>query len=130
MTKDSKMLSLGREDLLKKDVLKIEKVQLTKTEHTFVRQMTGRERDTFEQSLIKKQKGPKGVVEYNQNLTDFRAKLAVNTLCNAEGDLLLTPKDVETLSTHMSAYKLELIVNKAQALNNISAEDKDGLVKN
>ena len=124
------MKVLDRKTLLTKDVLEIKKVTLGKDLVVFVRQMTGRERDTFEQSLLKKVKKPNGVVTYEQSLTDFRAKLAVNTLCDEEGKPLLEPGDYQELSMNMSAYKLEQIVNAAQSINAISEEDKIALAKN
>jgi len=123
-------MSLDRKGLLKKDKLKIEKVELEIDELVHIRQMTGRERDRFEQSLVKIVKGKKGVTETQQSLEDFRAKLVVCCACDEEGKLLLLPNDVEALSTSMSAYKLEKLVNVAQRLNNISAEDAEELVKN
>jgi hypothetical protein len=122
---------LDRKALLAKEDLKVEKVDLGKDEFVYVRQMTGHERDTFEQSLIKEQKDSKGnVVSYDRALGDFRAKLAVCTVCDEKGKLLLDPKDYDLLSKNMSAYRLERIINKAQSLNNITEEDKEGLVKN
>jgi len=121
---------LNREQLLTKEELKIEKVDLGKDEFVFVRQMTGRERDRFEQSLVVSEERLDGTVTYTRALDDFRAKLAVQTICDEKGKLLLQPKDVSQLSMSMSAAKLELIVNKAQALNRITSEDKEALVKN
>lgn len=121
---------LTREMLLQKQVLKIERVDLGDDEFTFVRQMTGRERDRFEQSLTKEVKRPNGKVEFERALEDFRAKLAVNTVCDEEGNNLLRPQDYPVLSQNMSAERLERIVNKAQELNRISEEDKENLVKN
>jgi len=121
---------LDRNSLLKKEDLSVQKVELGKDEFVFVRQMTGRERDRFEQSLIKEEKGAKGAVEYKRSLEDFRAKLVVCTVCDETGSLLLRPTDIEVLSTSMSAARLEKIVNAAQALNNISEQDKEELVKN
>lgn len=121
---------LNREALLTKEDLKVEKVDLNSGNFVFVRQMTGRERDTFEQSIVEVHKDNKGNQTFNQNLKDFRAKLAVNTVCDEKGNLLLKPKDFELLSTSMSASNLESIVNKAQDLNGMSTKDVDGLVKN
>lgn len=122
------MALLNRENLLKKEKLEIEKVDLGKGDHVFVRQMTGRERDKFEQSLIKENKNVEG--GYEKSLDDFRAKLAVVTLCDEQGAPLLQPGDYPTLSQMMSAARLEKIVNIAQKLNKISEEDKENLVKN
>ncbi len=124
------MKVLTRENLLKKEKLRKEKIDLGKDEFVFVRQMTGRERDRFEQSLVKEVVDNKGQSEFKRSLDDFRAKLAVHTVCDEEGNNLLRPEDVAILSQNMSAARLELIVNKAQELNRISEEDKKNLTKN
>jgi len=129
MTKKVSLI-LDRKTLLKKEELEIKKVDLGKGEIVFVRQMTGRERDTFEQSLLKKIEKPGMAVAYEQSLTDFRAKLAVCTLCDQDGKSLLRPDDFELLSQNMSAYRLEQIVNAAQSINAISEADKAALVIN
>jgi len=121
---------LDRKALLQKEELQKEKVDLGNDNFVFVRQMTGHERDQFEQSLLKKGKDAKGNVTFEQSLDDFRAKLAVCTVCDEEGKLLLNSNDVSTLSANMSAKTLETIVNKAQKLNAISEQDKEELVKN
>ena len=122
---------LNREALLKKEELEVVKVELSKDEFVFVKQMTGRERDNFEQSLLKKTKDAKGqIVGFEQATEDFRAKLAVVTICDEKGVLLLKHEDYPLLSQMMSATRLEKIVNVAQKLNAISEEDKEALVKN
>ena len=119
---------LNKEMLLKKEELEIIKVDLGKDEVVYVRQMTGRERDKFERSLVKEDKAAKG--GFTTCLDDFRAKLAVCTICDAQGNLLLAITDASILSQHMSAARLEKIVNVAQGLNKITEEDKEGLLKN
>ena len=122
---------LKRETLLKREELKRVKVDLGNDEYVFVRQMTGRERDHFEQSLLKEVKDSKGTITgFDKSLEDFRAKLAVNTLCDENGNALLLPSDYAVLSQSMSAARLEKIVNEAQKLNAITEEDKEALVKN
>jgi hypothetical protein len=122
---------LNRADLLIKEELKVEKVVFENGDYVFVRQMTGRERDTFEQSLLRKNRDSKGtVISYEQSTEDFRAKLAVVTVCDENGALLFVPLDYQKLSMNMSAKRLEKIVNAAQKLNAISEEDKEALVKN
>jgi hypothetical protein len=122
---------LNRENLLAKEELKIVKVDLGKDEYVYVRQMTGRERDKFEQSLIKRTRDSKGkVTGYEQALDDFRAKLAVCSVCDEQGNLLLQPNDYPQLSQMMSAARLEKIVNESQKLNAITEEDKEELIKN
>lgn len=124
------MALLNRDDLLKKEVLKIEKVDLGEGEFVYVRQMTGRERDRFEQTLMAEKKDTRGNVSYVRSLEDFRAKLAVHTICDEAGVNQLQPEDYPTLSQNMSAARLELIVNKSQEMNSISAKDKENLIKN
>ena len=122
---------LSREVLLSKEVLKIEKVDLGNDDFVYVTQMTGRERDNFEQSLIRKIKDKKGTVTGFEQITeDFRAKLAVCTVCDQDGVLIFQKDDWSTLSQNISAARLEQIVNAAQKLNAISEEDKEALVKN
>lgn len=119
------MKLLNKQDLLKKQELKIEKVVLSNDSFVFVREMTGRERDQFERSLYKLDSENK----ISQTLEDFRAKLAVNTICDEKGNLILDAKDYADLSKNISASMLEKIVNKAQELNKITEEDKEALVK-
>lgn len=122
------MAQLDRNALLAKEKLDVVKVDLGKGDFVFVRQMTGRERDRFEQSLIKENKSVEG--GYEKSLEDFRAKLAVCTVCNETGTLVLNANDFATLSQNMSAARLEKIINVAQKINKISEEDKESLVKN
>lgn len=123
--------TLDRKTLLEKEKVQIKKVELGSDNCIYVRQMSGRERDNFEQSLIKQVKNNKGVVEsFEQNLADFRAKLVVATACDEEGNITFLPDDVSTLSKNMSAVTLDKIVKEAQELNKISEEDKDALTKN
>jgi hypothetical protein len=122
---------LDRKNLLTKEELKVVKVELGNGDFVFVRQMTGRERDRFEQSLVKEIKDNRGtVISYERSLEDFRAKLAVVTICDDLGNTILNHTDYETLSQSMSAAKLEKIINEAQKLNQITEEDKENLVKN
>ncbi len=125
------MKTLSRADLLQKDELEKVEVDLGKDQIIYVRQMTGRERDSFEQSLRREVKDTKGVITgFDVALNDFRAKLAVSTVCDEEGKLIFLKDDYSLLSQNMSAAKLEKIVNVAQKLNAISEEDKEALVKN
>ena len=117
---------LSRNALLQKEELEKVKVDLGKGEFVYVRQMTGRERDLFERSLYVFDKDNK----ITTRLADFRAKLAVVTVCDEEGKAVFFPEDYELLSKNMSAAKLEKIVNAAQKLNAITEKDKEGLLKN
>ena len=118
---------LDKKMLLMKEALKTQKVDLGNDEFVYVRQMTGRERDKFEQSLIKETSDKKG---YERSTEDFRAKLAVLVLCDENGVNLLNPNDYGTLSQNMSAARLSKIADVAQELNKMTEEDKEALIKN
>jgi hypothetical protein len=77
--------------------------------------------------LLVKKRDKKGNISYEQNIADFRAKLAVHTVCDENGELIFKPEDYNALSENMSAKKLEQIVNVAQKLNLISDEDRENL---
>lgn len=122
---------LTREQLLKKDNLKIVKVDLGNNEFVYVKQMTAKERDQFEASIIEAVQDKQGrTIDYKQNLADFRAKLAVCSICDEKGNLLLKPADYKTLSENISAAKLEKIVNVIQKINGMTEEDQENLLKN
>jgi len=127
---ETKQIEVTREALLKKQKLRMEKVALDKDSYVYIREMTGRERDRFEQSIVKITKGKKGVPEQQQDLKDFRAKLVVCSACDHNGELLFTANDVEALSSTLSASKFEKMVNVAQKLSGITEEDKEELIKN
>lgn len=125
------MALLNRDALLKKQDLKIVKVDLEDGDFVFVSQMTGRDRDRFEASIMKDVKDKTGrTIDVVQNLEDFRAKLLVFTLCDEAGNNLLEPGDYAALSINMSAARISKIVDAAQELNRITESDKEALVKN
>jgi len=128
MTKKAKLI-LGAAELLAKEELEIREVVLDKGAVVYVKQMTGKERNAFEETLLKKVM-VKGVMSYEQNVSNFRAKLAVRCLCDVNGVVLLKSTDADTLGNHMSAARLEKIVNVAQEMNAITEEDKEELLKN
>lgn len=113
---------LTREKLLNKQHLRIEKVQLDEENYVYVREMVGRERDQFEASLLKSVRLTDGSTSLEQDLADFRAKLAVFTMCDEKGTWILTPSDYQKLSVSMKASWLTKIATVAQELNAISEE--------
>jgi hypothetical protein len=128
----SELVALDRIALLQQDTLKIEKVELPGRGIVHVREMTGKEKDIWEQSLMKQTKtgDSKNPVQYETSLEDFRAKLAVVTVCNEQGELLFRPTDVELLNKRMSASNLDRIITVAQRLNRITEQDKEEMLKN
>ncbi len=120
------MKLLNREALLQKEELEIVEIDLGKGEGICVRQMTGYERDLWERSIINVDN--EGKIE--RKMDDFRAKLVVSTACTKDGKLIFKQADAKVLSRSMSAARLERIIEVAQKINKITAEDKEELVKN
>ena len=119
------MGQLTAQDLLSKSNLKIEKVDLGEGNFVFVKQMTAREHDKYTSLMVKKVLDDKGVVvSYENDVTDFSSKLAVCTVCDAEGNLLFTEADVELLATTISTKMLKVIVEVASELNKVDDENK------
>ena len=115
--------------LNERDDLQKEKVELDRG-IVFVREMTARERNVWEQAILRRTVGGGGVSGYETTLDDFYGKLAVSTLCNESGELLFTIKDARALAEKLSATSMEKIVKVAQRLNAISEKDKEDLLKN
>lgn len=128
----SESVLLDRVALLQQDTLQIEKVELPNRGVLYVREMTGKEKDTWEQSLMKQVKtgDRKNPIQYETTLENFRAKLAVVTVCDEKGELLFRPTDVELLNKRMSASNLDRIIAVAQRLNRITEQDKEEILKN
>lgn len=124
------MALLQRSDMLKKEDLERRKVDLGGGDYVYVRQMTAQEKDEFEHSLVKQVRGKRGMTRLEDATENYRAKLAVRTVCNDKGKNLFEPSDVEELSRNMTARRMELIVEAAQELNQISEEDREELVGN
>jgi hypothetical protein len=90
----------------------------------FVRELSAREKDRFEASLFAG-KGKKRDLA----LHDMRAKMAVLVCCDADGNAIFEPEDVEWL-TQKPVRPLSRIYNAAMELNGYSEEDEEELLKN
>jgi hypothetical protein len=90
----------------------------------FVRELSGREKDQFEAGIVSV-KGRKQKL----NLDDMRARLAVLVCCDENRKPIFLPSDVEWL-TKKSSRPLTRIYNAAKALNDLSEEDEEDLLKN
>jgi len=91
----------------------------------FVREMSARERDDYEAShLIGKGK------KARTNFKDMRAKLAIATCCDADGNLIFTPHDVQWLSSK-PVKVLDRICDAANKINGMrQEEDEEETLKN
>ncbi len=125
------MKLLNRENLLTREQLQVKEVSLGNDEFVYVRSMTGKEREAFENSIRKVIRDEDGkIVKYESSLENFRAKIAVMTICDKEGNLLLKPEDTDLLNESLSAARLVKIADAASELNKISDSDKEDLLKN
>lgn len=108
MTELTKELVLGANDR------PLEKVEVPQWGgHVYVRTMSARERDRFETSWT----GDK-----SKDFDNLRARMAVATVCDKEGQLLFSPEDAEALG-QKSAQALDVLAEVMQRLNGISNAD-------
>ena len=114
---------------MKREKFKVERVDFPSGDFVFVRQMSSRMKDTLENSILKRIT-KNGKTEFEQDLTGFSAKLAALSLCDENGNLLLSLKDADLLSDNKPAEMIDLISTRAGVLNGISVEAKAEAVKN
>lgn len=113
---------LTRESILAKQDVVTDRVDVPEWGgHLFVKAMTGKERDLFEESLIVGRGKNREV-----NLRNMRAKLISRTAVNSRGEKLFTPTDVEVLGDK-SAAALQRVFSKAQDLAGLGDDDVDEL---
>ena len=116
---------LGKEDILKVQDLQFEEVDVPEWGGKVkVRMMTGTERDSFEQSIMKTE--GKEIV---RDMANMRAKLLVRTICNEDGKRIFTDKDIDVIGGK-SAAALVKVFEVAQRLNKLSASDAESSEKN
>jgi hypothetical protein len=86
--------------------------------------MSGKERDSFEASMIKG-KGKSA----NVNLENLRAKLVSKCVVDEAGTRLFSDDDIPALASK-SAAALNRVYEVAQRLSGVTDEDVDELTKN
>lgn len=124
-------MQLLRDQLLKKDALKVQKVDLGNDDFVYVTEMTARQKDIYDQSLLKRIRDKKGsITNIEPDTDDYRAKLLVITVCDENGNLILQPNDFRLLSQAMSTTKLDIIYKAAQEINGLSEEKQEEIEKN
>lgn len=89
-----------------------------------VRELTGRERDRFEASIVE-QRGRRTVV----NMANMRAKFVAACAIDEQGQPLFYPSDVEMLGD-LSAAALNRVFDVGRRLSGLSDEDVEELEKN
>ena len=107
-------ITLKRDDILKVQDIKVEKVSVPEWGgDVYVKGMTGTERDSFEASIVNMR--GKGT---NVDMSNVRAKLAAQTLCDESGEKLFTDADIKALGKK-SASALQRVFEVAQKLSGI-----------
>ena len=118
-------MSLTREQILKASDIAIEKVSVPEWGgDVYVKGMTAKERDSFESSIIIKAGKHQRV-----NMNNIRAKLVARSICDKDGELMFTEKDVSVLADK-SASAMQKVFAVAQRLSGITEEDTEDLLKN
>jgi len=117
---------LNREDILKlADEIKVEKVDIGNNKSMYLKEMTGTERDNYEQSLMKFNNNNK----VTMTMENARAKLLVIVISDEEGKRLFKDADVAAVGK-LPARIIDISFNKAQRMNGITKDDIEELVKN
>lgn len=117
---------LGRDDILSCDDVRIEKVIVPEWQgYVFVRGMSGRERDRFEEAVTRIDKKGVRAVRYE----NFRARLCAECICNEQGERLFSPQDIALLGKK-NAAALARVFAKATELSGMSEDDVEEMVGN
>lgn len=124
------MALLKREDFLKQDDFKIEKVDLGNGDFVYVKEMSAKSKEDYQRSLMEVTFDDKGTPKTKQKTEDLNAKLAVCTMCDKDGNLIMKPNDAHKLSGYMKASKLEKIVEASTKINAMNVDAVENEVKN
>lgn len=117
------MKELTRDELLALTDVPKEALELPQVGIVYVRGMSGKERDQWENALMVGRGTNRRV-----DIRNARARLAVRCLVDAHGVRLFDDKDAERLG-NIRADHLQRIFNVAQRLSGVSDEDLDELGK-
>jgi len=121
-----KIVLLTREQILGAQDIASEIVQVPEWGGAVrVRAMTGKQRDTFEESLQVRDKGGK----VRTSIVQFRAKLVAWTVVDENGQRLFSVADVQALG-EKSAAALTRVAEVASRLSSITADDAEEMIKN
>lgn len=120
---------LNRDIILSADDLKVEEVDIPEWGGiVYVRTLTAKERDAFENSMVEvRGKGKNQTRELR--IRNLRAGLAVRCLVDSEGNRLFNDGDADELG-NKSGSALDKIYDVASRLAGMSAEDAEELLGN
>lgn len=88
-----------------------------------LRELSGRERDRFEASMIERRGN-----SVKQNLENLRARLISLCIVNEQGELLFNKADLNRLGD-MPAAGLDRVFDKCQKMNGLTQEDVEELAE-
>ena len=115
---------LDRDGILACQDLETEAVEVAEwCDTVYVRTMTGKERDHFEQTVADQREGERFDVR------GVRALLVALTLCDENGEGLFTADDVDALNAK-SAAALDTLFDVSRRLNHLRPEDVEDLAGN
>ena len=115
---------LGRKDILQADDIKTEEVPVPEWGGTvLVKGMNGKQRDSFEESLLAESGKSRKV-----NLENLRAKLCAATIVDEQGKKVFTPGDVIALA-EKSATAIQRVYDVAAKLCGLSEDDVNELAE-
>jgi hypothetical protein len=117
---------MTKEEILGIDDKVIQTLQIPEWKDQWVcmKGMTGSERDSWEADVYVSRK--KNELE---GMLDFRARLVAKCLCDREGKLLFSAKEIKALSAK-SAKVLDRLFDLAQTMNGMKKEDLEKMTEN
>ncbi len=116
------MATLNKEQIIAAQDVRMEKVTVKEWGgDVYIKQMTAREQDKFEEQSRGKNGGP--------NLVNIRARMVGACLCDESGKRLFEDEEIAKLSLK-SGSVLNRLIDKITELNRISEEDLEKIAKN
>lgn len=116
------MDELSRGVIFQKEDLVTEKLEVPEWDgFVFVKSLTGKERDKFEQTFLNRSPGKK------RDIRGLKALLVVMSTVDSKGGAIFRQEDVEGLNKK-SAAGIDRIFRVAQRLSGLTQEDIDELV--
>lgn len=116
---------LTREQILECNDVKIEEVNIPEWgDSVYVRSLTGEGLDNYQKSIVR----INGKYQ-TTDMTNVRAKLVVQTVCDKDGNLLFTKEDIPLVAKKNGAA-LEKLFEKAAQMSGLSNEELGDIEKN